>query len=79
MKCAMLVVSEVQTSDLRIRADRHALGLDADRDLAGRHALVDIDDGHHRVVLVGDVEQLAGGIERELLGIRAGGQFAGVL
>ena len=34
MKCAMLVVSEVLTRILAVRADRHAFRLDADRHFA---------------------------------------------
>ena len=63
---------------LGIRADRHALGLGADRDLADRGALFHVDDGHHRVVFIGDVERFAGWIERELLGIGPRRQLSGV-
>src|SRR5207247_9852050 len=52
----------------------HALRLDADLDLAETGALFDVDDGHRVVVLVGDVEDLAGSIEDEQFGIRARGQ-----
>ena len=61
--------------DLAVRADRHALGLDADLDVADASALLEIDDGDRVVVLVGDVEDLAGGILGEQLrdrGRRAG-------
>ncbi len=60
--------------DLAVRADGHALGLDADLDVAEARALLDIDDGHRVVVLVGDVEDLAVGIEGEQFGVRTGGQ-----
>src|SRR5437870_13307673 len=60
--------------DLAIRADGHALRLDADLDLAETSALLDVDDGHRVVVFVGDVEDLAVSIESEQFRIRAGGQ-----
>ena len=74
MKCAMLVVSEVLIRILPSGLMRHALGLDADLDVAEAGALFEIDDGHRVVVLVGDVEHLAGGILREQFGIGPGGQ-----
>src|SRR4030095_356347 len=54
--------------------DGHALRLDADLDLAEAGAFFDVDDRHRVVVFVGDVEDLAGSIEGEQFGIRAGGQ-----
>ena len=60
--------------DFAVRADRHAFGLDADLDFAEARAPFDIDDGHGVVVLVGDVENLAGRVLHEQLGIGAGGQ-----
>src|SRR5947199_1410878 len=59
---------------LAVRADGHALGLDADLDLAETGTLFDIDDGHRVVVFVGDVEDLAGSIEGEQFGVRSGWQ-----
>ena len=60
--------------DLAIRADRHAFGFDADLDVAKPGPLLDIDDGDGVVVLVGDIENFAGGILGKQLGIGAGGQ-----
>ena len=60
--------------DLAVRADRHALGFDADLNVAEARALLEIDDRHRVVVLVGDIENLAGGILGEQFGIGAGGQ-----
>src|SRR5437764_39947 len=57
-----------------VRGECHVLGLDADLDLAETGTLFDIDDGHRVVVFVGDVEDLAGSIEGEQFGVRAGGQ-----
>ena len=60
--------------DFAVRADGHALRLDADLDLAEAGALLDVDDRHRVVVFVGDVEDLAVSIEGEQFGVRAGGQ-----
>ncbi len=59
---------------LAVRADRHAFRLDPDLHVADARAFGDVDDGHGVVVLVGDIEGLAGGVLHEQLGIRAGGQ-----
>jgi hypothetical protein len=64
---------------LGIRTDRHAFGFRADRYLANGRAFHHVDDGHHRIVFVGDIEELSGRIECELFGIRTGGQVAGVV
>ena len=45
---------------LAVGADAHALGLDADGDVGDDLAVVDVDDGDEVVVLVGDVERVAG-------------------
>ena len=57
---------------LLVRADRHTFRLHADGDLGDHVLRLDVDDGHQVVVLVGDVERIAGGIEREKLGVRSG-------
>jgi hypothetical protein len=59
-----------------VGADAHAFGLDADRHFAQHFAALDVHDGHERVVLVGDVDDLAGRIERHQLGIGAGFELA---
>ena len=64
---------------LGIGADRHALGLDADRNLAQSQPFVHVDDRHHRVVFIGDVEPLSRRIERELLGVRPRRQLPDVV
>src|SRR5271163_1222009 len=63
----------------RVGADRHSLGLDSYGNLAQRQPFVDVDDRHHRVVFIGDVQPLPGGIERELLGVRTRWQLPDVL
>ena len=60
--------------DLAVRRDRHALGLDADVDLRDHLAGLDVDDGRHRVVLVGDLEVPVVRLQHELLRILARGQ-----
>src|SRR5262245_15191432 len=47
----------------------HALGLDANRYFAQHLAALDVHDGHERIVLVGDVDDLAGRIDRHQLGV----------
>ncbi|MGY4326546.1 hypothetical protein ACVWWG_000960 [Bradyrhizobium sp. LB7.2] len=59
---------------LAVRADGHALGLDANLDVAKARALLEVDHGHRVVVLVGDIEDLAGGILGEQFGVGSGGQ-----
>jgi len=57
------VVSEVLIRILPSGSDGHAIGFDADLDVAqARGQLFQIDDGDGVVVLVGDIENLAGGI-----------------
>ncbi len=60
--------------DLPVRAQPHALGLDADLHLADRYAACDVDDRDGVVVLVGDVEQASGGILGKQLGVGTGRQ-----
>src|SRR5512144_454863 len=60
--------------DFSVRTEGHALRLDADLDLAETGALFDVDDRYRVVVFVGDVEDLAVGIQGEQLGVGAGRQ-----
>ena len=76
MKCAMLELSEVATVILRVGADAHAFGLDADRNLGHDVAALAVDDGDERVVLVGDVDALALGIDVHQLGVGTGLEMA---
>ena len=66
----MLVLSEVATVIFRIRAHPHAFGLDADRDLGLHVAALGIHHRDHRVVLIGDVEHAALGIDGHELRVR---------
>ena len=52
----------------------HAFRLDTDVDLTGDLALVEIEDGRHRIVLVGDEHALAVARDHELLGVAPGWQ-----
>ena len=64
------------TRNLAVRAHRHALRLDPDRHVAKPFALVDVDDRHRVVILIGDIQNLAGGVLDEELGVRPGGKRA---
>ncbi len=57
-----------------VRRNRHALGLDPDRDLGDDRMGLGIRHGDEIVVLVGDVERVAGRIEHEQLRVRAAWQ-----
>ena len=72
----MFVVSDVFTRILPSGLIAHALRLDPDRHVAKPCALVDVDDRHRVVVLIGDVENLAGGVLDEQLGVGPGGKRA---
>ena len=76
MTCAMLVLSEVATVYLPSGLDGHAFRLDADRHLGQYLAGLDVHDGDERIVLVGDVDDLALGIDGHKLRIRAGLELA---
>src|SRR6516162_4523450 len=52
---------------LSVRADTHPLRFDAHRDLGHNCAAIDVDDRDEVVVFVGDVKQLTGRIQREVL------------
>ena len=69
MTCAMLVLSEVATVYLESGLTAHAFGLDADRDLGLHVARLGVHDRDHGVVLVGDVERAAFGIDGHQLGV----------
>src|SRR5438552_2244346 len=60
--------------DLAVRAEGHAFRFDADLDVPHADAILEVDDGDRVVVLVGDIEEFAGGILREQFRIGAGGQ-----
>ena len=60
---------------LAVRTNPHAFRLDADLHLAKAAALLHVDDRDGIVVLVGDVEDLAGRILGEQFGIGARGQY----
>ena len=72
----MLVVSEVQTRILPSGLMAIPSGSTPTWMSPIAVAFLDIDNGDGVVVLVGDIEMLAGGTEREQLGIGAGGQVA---
>ena len=76
MKCAMLVVSEVLTSHLPSGLMPMPSGSTPTGISPTTSPRVDVDDGDEVVVLVGDIEVLAVGIERESLGIGAARQGA---
>src|ERR1043166_4855408 len=58
--------------DLAVRAHAHAFRLDADLHVAEAPAPLDVDDRHRIVVLVGDVECLAGRVLDEQLRVGTG-------
>jgi len=60
---------------LAVRADGHAFGFDADVDLAEHFGGLGVDHGDQRVVFVGHVQPAVIGVQGELLGVFAGGQF----
>ena len=74
MKCAMLVVSDVLIRILPSGLIAMPSGSTPTWMSPSAHALFEIDDGHRVVVLVGDIEDLAGGILGEQFRIGTGGQ-----
>ena len=62
--------------DLAVWADADALRLDADRHLCQHLARIEIDHRDQIVVLIGDVDRVARGVDVELLRVRAGGKVA---
>ena len=62
--------------DLAVGTYAHALGLDPDRHLGHHLPVLEVDRRHQRVVLVGDVDRAARGMDVDLLGIRARRQIA---
>ena len=74
MKCTMFVVSDVFTSTLPSGLMPMPSGSTPDRNF-GQHLVgLDIDDGDEIVVLIGDVERIAGWMQNEQLRIGAGRQ-----
>ena len=61
---------------LAVRANRHALGLDAGRYLRDHLARGHVDHRHHVVVLVRHIERIAGDVQGEGFGIGARRQIA---
>ena len=59
-----------------VRAYAHTLRLDANRDLGDDRAASDVDDSDEVAILVGDVKQRAGRIEREIFRVGAARQSA---
>ena len=69
MKCAMLEVSEVAIRVLPSGLTPDAFRLDPDRNLRHHLPVLEIDRGQQAVVLVGDIDRTARGMNVQLLGI----------
>ena len=74
MKWAMLVVSDVLTSTLPSGLMPMPSGSTPTGMSPRTLPLLDVDDGDEVVVLVGDVQRIAGGMQDEQLGVGAGRQ-----